>query len=159
MTCFGEGNGNPLQCSCLENPVDRGAWWAAVHGVAQSRTRLKQLGITWYVSNKNVKRDKVSIISNNNKLLKLITMPFYRKKSWSWVLLSDSKILKSDNYLNDNPDCKSAKQRKSLIKKSNEIEHWWVLPLKWIGQRSPRVKKLLPFKQCFYFCSLLPLHF
>ena len=35
---FGEGNGNPLQYSCLENPVDRGAWWAAVHGVAQSQT-------------------------------------------------------------------------------------------------------------------------
>ena len=34
----GEGNGNPLQCSCLENPRDRGAWWAAVYGVAQSRT-------------------------------------------------------------------------------------------------------------------------
>ena len=39
----GEGNGNPLQYSCLENPVDRGAWWAAVHRVAQSQTRLKQL--------------------------------------------------------------------------------------------------------------------
>ena len=36
-----EGNGNPLQCSCLENPRDGGAWWAAVYGVAQSRTRLK----------------------------------------------------------------------------------------------------------------------
>ena len=40
---LGEGNGNPLQCSCLENPVDGGAWWAAVYGVAQSRTRLKRL--------------------------------------------------------------------------------------------------------------------
>ena len=40
---FGEGNGNPLQCSCLENPRDRGVWWAAVYGVAQSRTRLKRL--------------------------------------------------------------------------------------------------------------------
>ena len=39
----GEGNGNPLQCSCLENPRDGGAWWAAVYGVAQSRTRLKWL--------------------------------------------------------------------------------------------------------------------
>ena len=39
----GEGNGNPLQCSCLENPRDGGAWWAAVYGVAQSRTRLKRL--------------------------------------------------------------------------------------------------------------------
>ena len=39
----GEGNGNPLQCSCLENPRAGGAWWAAVYGVAQSQTRLKQL--------------------------------------------------------------------------------------------------------------------
>ena len=39
----GEGNGNPLQCSCLENPRDGGAWWAAVYGVAQSRTRLRRL--------------------------------------------------------------------------------------------------------------------
>ena len=43
LSCIGEGNGNPLQCSCLENPRDRGAWWAAVYGVAQSRTQLKQL--------------------------------------------------------------------------------------------------------------------
>ena len=43
LSCIGEGNGNPLQCSCLENPGDGGAWWAAVSGVAQSRTRLKQL--------------------------------------------------------------------------------------------------------------------
>ena len=42
-SCIGEGNGNPLQCSCLENPRDRRAWWAAVCGVAQSRTRLKRL--------------------------------------------------------------------------------------------------------------------
>ena len=40
---IGEGNGKPLPCSCLENPRDRGAWWAAVYGVAQSRTRLKRL--------------------------------------------------------------------------------------------------------------------
>ena len=44
LSCItGEGNGNPLQCSCLENPRDGGAWWAAVCGVAQSRTRLKRL--------------------------------------------------------------------------------------------------------------------
>ena len=41
LSGIGEGNGIPLQCSCLENPRDRGAWWAAVYGVAQSRTRLK----------------------------------------------------------------------------------------------------------------------
>ena len=43
LSCTGEGNGNPLQCSCLENPRDRGAWWAAVYEVAQSWTRLKWL--------------------------------------------------------------------------------------------------------------------
>ena len=43
LSCIGEGNGNPLQCSCPENPKDGGAWWAAVHGVAQCRTRLKRL--------------------------------------------------------------------------------------------------------------------
>ena len=43
LSCIGEGNGNPLQCSCLENPRDGGAWWAAVYGVTQSRTHLKRL--------------------------------------------------------------------------------------------------------------------
>ena len=43
LSCIGEGNGSPLQCSCLENPRDGGAWWAAGCGVAQSRTRLKRL--------------------------------------------------------------------------------------------------------------------
>jgi len=43
LSCIGEGNGYPLQCSCLENPRDGGAWWAAVYGVIQSRTRLKRL--------------------------------------------------------------------------------------------------------------------
>ena len=43
LSCIGEGNGNPLHCSCLENPRDRGAWWAAVYGVAQSQARLRRL--------------------------------------------------------------------------------------------------------------------
>ena len=43
LSCIGEGNGNPFQCSCLDNPRDGGAWWAAISGVAQSRTKLKQL--------------------------------------------------------------------------------------------------------------------
>ena len=44
LSCIGEGNGNPFQCSCLENPRGGGAWWAAVSGVSQSRTRLKCRG-------------------------------------------------------------------------------------------------------------------
>ena len=43
LSCIGEENGNPLQCSCLENPKVGGAWWAAIYGIAQSRTRLKWL--------------------------------------------------------------------------------------------------------------------
>ena len=43
LSCIGEGNGSPLQCSCLENPRDGGAWWAAIYGVARSRTRLERL--------------------------------------------------------------------------------------------------------------------
>ena len=43
LSCIGEGNGNPLQCSCLENPRDGGAWWAVIYGVEQSQTQLKQL--------------------------------------------------------------------------------------------------------------------
>ena len=49
LSCIGEGNGNPLQCSCLENPRDGGAWWTAIYGVAQSRTRLK-----WLSSNRSI---------------------------------------------------------------------------------------------------------
>ena len=64
LSCIGEGNGNPLQCSCLENPRDGGAWWAAVYGVAQSQTRLKRLssssssmgliGLSWWLISKRI---------------------------------------------------------------------------------------------------------
>ena len=47
LSCIGEGNGNPLQCSCLENPRDGGAWWAAVHGVARSQTQLSDFTFTF----------------------------------------------------------------------------------------------------------------
>ena len=50
LSCIGEGNGNPLQCSCLENPMDGGAWWASIYGVTQSQTRLKRLSSSKYKS-------------------------------------------------------------------------------------------------------------
>ena len=56
VSCIGEGNGNPLQCSCLENPRDGGAWWAAVYGVAQNWTWLKwhssSSRMSWWIFNK-----------------------------------------------------------------------------------------------------------
>ena len=57
LSCIGEGNGNPLQCSCLENPRNRGAWWAAIYGVAQSRTQLK-----WLSSSSSVKEAKAEVL-------------------------------------------------------------------------------------------------
>ena len=61
LSCIGEGNGNPLQCSCLENPRDGGAWWAAVCGVTQSWTRLEQLSSS---SSRVVQFDEGRKISN-----------------------------------------------------------------------------------------------
>ena len=48
LLVIGEGNGAPLQYSCLENPIDGGAWWAAVHGVAKSRTQLSDFTLTFH---------------------------------------------------------------------------------------------------------------
>ena len=58
LSCIGEGNGNPLQCSCLENPRDGGAWWAAVYGVAQSWTQLKRLSSSSSSSSSTVYHEK-----------------------------------------------------------------------------------------------------
>ena len=62
FSCIGEGNGNLLQCSCLENPRDREAWWAAIYGVAQSRTQLRRLS-----SSSSKKRDSFECLQQNWK--------------------------------------------------------------------------------------------
>ena len=73
LSCIREGNGNPLQCSCLENPRDGGAWWAAVCGVTQSRTRLK-----WLSSSSMVVRDHTSACKgfiNKNSISLISILP------------------------------------------------------------------------------------
>ena len=89
LSCIGEGNGNPLQCSCMENPRDGGAWWAAVYGVAQSRTRLKRLSSSssskhWLYLN------FMKIHCTPNTLTFLITM-----LSWAyqrqWIIFATSQ--------------------------------------------------------------------
>ena len=60
LSCIGEGNGNPLQCSCLENPRDGGAWWAAVYGVTQSQTWMKQLSSRTLLGFKDKSQDNYS---------------------------------------------------------------------------------------------------
>ena len=67
LSCIGEGNGNPLQCSCLENPRDGGAWWAAICGVTQSRTRLKWLSSRSIDTMSFVSHCYLTCIQGNNR--------------------------------------------------------------------------------------------
>ena len=75
LSCIGEGNGNPLQCSCLENPRDGGAWWVAVYGMAQSQTQL-----TWLSSSNayiwNVKEMVSNLFAGREWRL--------RYREWAW---------------------------------------------------------------------------
>ena len=86
LSCIGEGNGNPLLCSCMENPRDGRAWWATVHGVAQSWTRLK-----WLSSSSSRSRALV----------------------WSWMEVKFSVLEMESERLTDELDtrCKERKQR------------------------------------------------
>ena len=72
LSCVGEGNGNPLQCSCLENPGEGGVWWAAISGVAQSWTRLK-----WLSSSSSSRA--------NLKCLYILTEGLLSFTKWEWV--------------------------------------------------------------------------
>ena len=81
LSCTGEGNGNPLQCSCLENPRDGGAWWAAVCGVAQSRTRLK-----WLSSSSRWSKEKYGMsIFPQVLLTQNLSLQCRKQKFFNWV--------------------------------------------------------------------------
>ena len=82
LSCIGEGNGNPLQCSCLENPRDGVAWWAAVYGVTQSQTRLKRLS-----SSSNV----VWLPENGHKIQNVFLVP--------WKYYSYRRVLTLNAFL------------------------------------------------------------
>ena len=85
FSCTGEENGNPLQCSCLENSRDRGAWWAAIYGVAQSWTRLKRLSsssqwVTWILTHS-------------------LTFPIFLYKSCIIMIFKSTNINRGQDYL------------------------------------------------------------
>ena len=82
LSCIAEGNGNPLQGSCLENPRDRGAWWAAVYGIAQSRTRLKWLSSSSIIDGCRCKNPRQNI----SKLIS--TIHFKDHTPWSSRIFS-----------------------------------------------------------------------
>ena len=96
LSCIGEGNGNPLQCSCLENPRDGEAWWAAVYGVAWSWTWLKRLSSSSSSSRAS--------ITNYHKLAgleqqKFLYSQFWSSKSRSWQGHTLSKSSRGDFFL------------------------------------------------------------
>ena len=97
-SCIGEGNGNPLQCSCLENPRDGGAWWAAVYGVTQSRTRLR-----WLSSSSSSIRNPHILITQLQQILAhpfllflYSTHPFFSPSLWNYFG-EDLDIMSSTN--------------------------------------------------------------
>ena len=95
LSRIGEGNGNPLQCSCLENPRDGEAWWAAVYGVAQSQTRLKQLSSS-------------SSSSSSMIQARLIRKVFLKSCIVSWSLLQEEgfkQVLLSCQKTHEAPGC------------------------------------------------------
>ena len=108
LSCIGEGNGNPLQCSCLKNPRDGGAWWAAVYGVAQSRTRLKRLS------------------SKSNTLY--ILLMYHFKCLWSVSQQKKKKVSSYQKYFNLFCILDISRQY-SLVRHFNIYEYYWMTKL------------------------------
>ena len=98
LSCTGEGNGNPLQCSCLENPRDERGWWATVYGVAQSRTQLKRLSSSSSIPEINTLLS-VNFTSINKTKSKIQTPP--QKKTFC-TSLGHSKHPKHGRSSNSN---------------------------------------------------------
>ena len=90
LPCIGEKNGNPLQCSCLENPRDNRAWWAAIYGVAQSQTRLKRLSSS---SIHIVQHKHSTVITTKTEELKNLLTVFWTYHFCLHSLWSESELL------------------------------------------------------------------
>ena len=111
LSCIEEGNGNSLQCSCLENPRDGGAWWAAVYGVAQSRTRLKGLSSS-------------SMHLSNPIELYTTKTEFYYAKFYKWTKVSRKPNIKCRLWqmnltilqINDSATLKGLRQNRNWSK-------------------------------------------
>ena len=106
LSCIGEGNGNPLQGSCLRNPRDGGAWWAAVYGVAQSRTRLKRLSSS--SSSRMELKPPLSVgrtdtedlgnVNSSRRGVLFLLIPFWRQKWWVVMLSNENAIIKDGQW-------------------------------------------------------------
>ena len=119
LSCIGKGNGNPLQCSCLENPRDGEAWWAAVYGVAQSRTRLK-----WLSSSSSILLSKTA--------MRFLSIPLVQQY-FSQTVWEVTPYLKSQwpiaKYFQLGPSVLKSKMSKTLFSQFlDEYDMWdWIL--------------------------------
>ena len=118
LSCTGEGNGNPLQCSCLENPRDQGAWWAGIYGVAQSWTRLKQLS-----SSRRLLRVPWTAMKSNWSIL---------KKNQLWIFIGRTML--KLQYIGH------------LMRRANSLEKTLILG-KIEGKRRRRRQRVSPLTQ------------
>ena len=121
LSCIGEGNGNPLQCSCLENPRDRGPWWAAIYGVTQSRTRLKRLSSSSSSSSRKVDTRPLSAVRKNRQ-----RWEEQRRKIIPVVLIANLRCLPPQTLKAFSPKkmTKNSHCRKDLLRITGEISIW-----------------------------------
>ena len=112
LSCIGEGNGNPLQCSCLENPRDGGAWWAAVYGAAQSGTRLKRFS------------------STSNSRLVMTFLPRSKRLLISWLQSPSAVILEPRKIKSDAVSTVSPSISHEVVGPDAMIFIFWMLSLK-----------------------------
>ena len=101
LLCIGEGNGNPLQCSCLENPRDGGAWWAAVYWVAESRTRLKRLSSRSSSINNKRTLSHFYLILIDSKIIKLYLFQRVKINNFSLFNYSRNLAIRVDTYMKE----------------------------------------------------------
>ena len=149
LSCIGEGNGNPLHCSCLENPRDGGAWWSAVYGVARSRTRLKRLSSS---SSLHVIIERI-LISNIILLMQECVCSVVSNSLWPYRLAHQAflfmELFKQEYFLGDflDPGIKHI---------SRGLLHWQgdSLPLHNLGNSntSASSKKMKKLCQGHYVC-------
>ena len=132
LSCIGEGNGNPLQCSCLENPRDGGAWWAAVYGIAQSRTWLKRL------SSSSNSRTLMYMLSWNKRFIILTIYGVMNTSLCHYIFFYNIIFIISPTY------CKGNKAQFRNIKKQNHgfvFMFWDFFPF------------LISFKRAIFTCG------
>ena len=120
LSCIGEGNGNPLQYSCVENPRDGGALWAAIYGVAQSRTRLKQLS------------------SSSSRWGKL---EFLRYKKSYWMSLINLRVNWFSRYFHRMWGRRFKKQKDCMVVKKILIEKSWTPVVKLTLTVKPNLRR------------------